>query len=111
MNVKRLIVAGMVMGALAVRAVVLADDAPVGQPPPPSPAPEAPAPPAPAPVLVPVPVPVPYSPPHERLFPSDQLNLDLFGTYATRDKYGNSERGGGGGVGLDYFFTRYLGIG
>jgi hypothetical protein len=110
MNVKQLIVAGVVIGALAARAVVLADDAPVGQPQPPAPPPEAPAPPPPAPPA-PEPVLVPYSPPHERLFPSDQLNLDLFGTYATRDRFGDHENHGGGGVGLDYFFTRYLGIG
>jgi hypothetical protein len=111
MNVKQWIVAGMVIGALAARAVVLADDAPVGAPPPPVLAPEAPVPPPPAPPA-PEPVLVPYSPPpHEGLFPANQLNLDLFGTYATRDRNGNSENRGGGGLGFDYFFTRYFGIG
>ena len=47
----------------------------------------------------------------EEMFPSDQLTLDAFGTYATRDRYGNDVDKGGGGVGLNYFFTRYLGIG
>jgi|ERR1043166_531521 hypothetical protein len=44
-------------------------------------------------------------------FPPHELSLDLFGTYADRDKFGNSGDHGGGGVGLNYFFTRYLGIG
>jgi len=38
-------------------------------------------------------------------------DVDLFGTYSTRDRYGTRDDQGGGGVGLDYFFTRYLGIG
>ncbi len=38
-------------------------------------------------------------------------DVDLFGTYATRDRFGNKVDKGGGGVGADYFFTRYLGIG
>ncbi len=47
----------------------------------------------------------------EELFPSNQLQLDAFGTYATRDRFGASENHGGGGLGLDYFFWRYVGIG
>jgi len=44
-------------------------------------------------------------------FPYHELKLDAFGTYATRDRFGDSENHGGGGLGVDYFFTRYLGIG
>ncbi|HTS18597.1 MAG TPA: hypothetical protein VMP11_13570 [Verrucomicrobiae bacterium] len=47
----------------------------------------------------------------EDLFPGNQLNLDLFGTYASRDRFGMSTSHGGGGAGIDYFFTRYVGIG
>jgi hypothetical protein len=95
MNVRKLVVVGMLMGALAAQVSVFADDTTVVvQPPPSSPPPEPPP-----------------APPKERLFPANQLNLDLFGTYADRDRYGNSVNHGGGGVGLDYFFTRYLGIG
>jgi hypothetical protein len=38
-------------------------------------------------------------------------DVDLFGTYASRDRFGSDVDKGGGGVGVDYFFTRYLGIG
>ena len=55
-------------------------------------------------------------------FPPYELSLDLFGTYATKDRWGGHngfDRGGnpgkedrgGGGVGLNYFFTRFFGIG
>jgi len=44
-------------------------------------------------------------------FPSNQLRLDAFGTYATRNREGSSVNAGGGGLGLDYFFLRYVGIG
>ncbi|HXI84296.1 MAG TPA: hypothetical protein VNL17_09440 [Verrucomicrobiae bacterium] len=44
-------------------------------------------------------------------FPSRQLTLDAFGTYATRNREGSSVNAGGGGLGLDYFLTRYVGIG
>jgi len=62
-------------------------------------------------------------------FPPHELNLDLFGTYATKDRWGGrsytavngpfNSAGNpvgkddqfGGGVGLNYFFTRYVGIG
>ena len=44
-------------------------------------------------------------------FPPHELSLDLFGTYATRDRFGNPEHRGGGGLGLNYFFTRYVGLG
>lgn len=44
-------------------------------------------------------------------FPSHQLSLQAFGTYASRDREGLSNNQGGGGIGLTYFFTRYVGIG
>ena len=34
-----------------------------------------------------------------------------FGTYATRGREGGSKEEGGGGLGLTYFFTRYVGLG
>jgi len=48
---------------------------------------------------------------HVDLFPANQLSLDAFGTYADRDRTGDSVHHFGGGMGLDYFFTRYLGVG
>src|SRR4051794_1513578 len=44
-------------------------------------------------------------------FMPNEFSLDLFGTYATRDRFGNGEDGWGGGVGINYFLTRYIGIG
>ncbi len=44
-------------------------------------------------------------------FPSNQLSLQAFGTYATRDREGIRTDMGGGGLGLTYFFWRYVGIG
>ena len=44
------------------------------------------------------------------IFPNNQLSLDLFGTYANHNKFGDARHGFGGGVGLDYFFTKYIGI-
>src|ERR1035437_975582 len=44
-------------------------------------------------------------------FPAHQLSLEAFGTYATRNREGSSGNDGGGGLGLTYFFTRYVGIG
>jgi hypothetical protein len=44
-------------------------------------------------------------------FPAHQLSLQAFGTYASRDREGISNTQGGGGLGLTYFFTRYVGIG
>ena len=44
-------------------------------------------------------------------FASSELNLDLFGTYANQDRFGNKTERGGGGVGLTYYFDRYVGIG
>src|SRR5438874_1634707 len=45
------------------------------------------------------------------LYNANELSLDLFGTYATRDKVGNSGANWGGGLGVNYFFNRYIGIG
>jgi hypothetical protein len=57
----------------------------------------------------------------EDAFPSNQLNLDLFGTFSTHDFGPAAVHNGtgnastrdrwGAGVGLDYFFNRYMGIG
>jgi hypothetical protein len=44
-------------------------------------------------------------------FPSNQLSLQAFGTYASREREGSSENAFGGGLGLTYFFLRYVGIG
>jgi len=44
-------------------------------------------------------------------FPANQLSLQAFGTYATRDREGFRADQGGGGLGLTYFFLRYVGIG
>lgn len=44
-------------------------------------------------------------------FPANQLSLQAFGTYATRDREGLRVDQGGGGLGLTYFFLRYVGIG
>src|SRR4051812_40226587 len=47
---------------------------------------------------------------HTKFMPNE-FSLDLFGTYATRDRFGNGEDGWGGGIGVNYFLTRYVGIG
>src|ERR1044071_4593034 len=44
-------------------------------------------------------------------YPPHELTLDLFGTYATRDRFGNPEDRGGGGAGINVFLTRFVGIG
>ena len=44
-------------------------------------------------------------------FPAHQLSLQAFGTYATRDREGASKEELGGGLGVTYFFTRYVGLG
>ncbi len=44
------------------------------------------------------------------VFPANQLSLDAFGTYADRDRTGDAVHHLGGGLGLDYFFNRYIGI-
>src|SRR6266404_818993 len=47
------------------------------------------------------------------IFPENELNLDLFGTWANGDRFGVKRDDGrwGSGVGLNYFLKRYLGIG
>lgn len=45
------------------------------------------------------------------LYNPNELSLDLFGTYATRNAVGGSGDHWGGGAGLNYFLTRYIGIG
>lgn len=42
---------------------------------------------------------------------SPGLSLDLFGTYADHDRDGESEDRWGGGIGVNFFFTRMLGVG
>ena len=44
-------------------------------------------------------------------FRPNELSLDLFGTFANQDRFGNKTDHGGGGLGLNYYFTRYVGIG
>src|SRR5947209_7105443 len=44
-------------------------------------------------------------------FPPHEMSLDLFGTYANQDRFGNKTDRGGGGLGLNFFFNRYVGIG
>jgi opacity protein-like surface antigen len=42
----------------------------------------------------------------------NEFTLDLFGTYATRDRFGTGGKDNwGGGLGINYFITRYFGIG
>ena len=36
--------------------------------------------------------------------------MEAFGTYATRDRRGDNVNNGGGGLGLTYFITRYIGV-
>lgn len=43
-------------------------------------------------------------------FMANQLSLEAFGTYATRDRRGDNVNDGGGGLGVSYFITRYIGI-
>lgn len=44
-------------------------------------------------------------------FRPQEFQIDLFGSLATRDRSGDSQLTGGGGVGLNYFFTPVVGIG
>jgi hypothetical protein len=44
------------------------------------------------------------------LFFPNEFQLDLFGTYADRDLFGNDADNFGGGIGLNYFLTRYVGV-
>ncbi len=43
-------------------------------------------------------------------FGASELSLDMFGTYANRDRYGVKDDRWGGGLGLNYFVNRYVGI-
>src|SRR5437764_1040679 len=40
-----------------------------------------------------------------------EFSLDLFGSYATRDRHGSGSDAWGIGAGFNFFFTHYLGIG
>jgi len=48
-------------------------------------------------------------------FPINEFSVDLFGTYANENRFGDKRKWedghGGGGVGLNYFLNRYVGIG
>jgi hypothetical protein len=44
------------------------------------------------------------------LFFPNEFQVDLFGTYADRDRFGNPVDNFGGGIGLNYFLTRYVGV-
>lgn len=44
-------------------------------------------------------------------FPGNQFDVDLFGSWANHDRFGRKGDRWGGGVGVDYFITRYLGVG
>jgi hypothetical protein len=44
------------------------------------------------------------------LFFPNEFSLDLFGTYADRDKFGTEKDRWGGGAGVTYFLNRYAGI-
>ena len=45
------------------------------------------------------------------LFNPNELSMDLFGTWADRDRFGGAGDHWGGGLGLNYFVNRYFGIG
>jgi len=45
------------------------------------------------------------------LYNANELTLDLFGTYADRNRFNASSENFGGGAGINYFFTRNIGIG
>src|SRR5512135_511350 len=45
------------------------------------------------------------------LFNPNEFNVDMFGTYANRDRFGVQHDRWGGGLGLNYFASKYLGIG
>lgn len=42
---------------------------------------------------------------------TQEFQVDLFGSYATKDRFGESRDRWGGGLGLTYFFSKYVGIG
>ena len=43
-------------------------------------------------------------------FKEPDVTLDLFGTWATQDRFGNDDDRFGGGLGVTAFFVRYFGI-
>lgn len=51
-----------------------------------------------------------YDRSQEQVFRDQECSLDLFGTYASRDRLGNSADRWGGGAGVNFFFLRYVGI-
>jgi hypothetical protein len=44
-------------------------------------------------------------------FRPNEFQLDLFGSYADQDRFGAGRERWGGGLGLNYFPSRYMGIG
>jgi hypothetical protein len=103
MNVKKWIAVSVILGAIATQNRAIADDDAAQPPPPPS---DTTTVVVTNQVVTTEQVDADYEP-----FPSHQLSLQAFGTYATRDREGESTDMGGGGLGLTYFFTRYVGIG
>jgi hypothetical protein len=51
-----------------------------------------------------------YKQPVEPCFKDTELQLDLFASYTDTEGGGYTD-GFGGGIGINYFFTRYLGVG
>lgn len=100
----------MIAGAVALEGRAVADDATPAAPPPEQPPPVEVVTPPPVVVTQP-PVVTNQIPSRDLYYPSDQLKLNLFGSYASRNRFGSSGDRWGGGAGLDYFFTRYFGIG
>ncbi len=96
MNARKCIAVSMVLGAIVAQTRAIADDNTVQ----PTQTTETTR------VTTPDRVATDYEP-----FPSNQLVLDAFGTYATREREGSSANPLGGGLGLNYFITRYVGIG
>lgn len=45
------------------------------------------------------------------MYSANELSLDLFGFHATHDRNGNDSGSWGPGVGLNYFFNEYIGVG
>jgi opacity protein-like surface antigen len=44
-------------------------------------------------------------------FGANEFQVDMFGTYASRDRFGLERDRWGGGLGLNYFPSKYLGVG
>ena len=51
------------------------------------------------------------TPAPEPCFKDVELQLDLFGSYTSATSRSRYNDGFGGGIGVNYFFTRYLGVG